>query len=97
MKKLVAGFIHAKHKESWDNESEEYKFSWHSLKDMSICNYIYVMPHELEIDIPDDFNPIPDEIENYRKEQTRIRAEAEQKINMLEDQIGKLSCLEYKP
>lgn len=100
MKITVDGWIHAKRRASYETpeegEDKNYVYTWHECEDMTICNYISVCPHQLTFDVPDGFNPIPLEIANYRKEQSRIRAEAESKVNLLEEQIGKLLSLEDK-
>lgn len=96
MKHIVDGFIHAKRRAFYEEGEGDYEYTWWGHADMSSCNYIMVCPHQLTIEVPDDFNPIPIEIANYRKEQQRIRAEAQSKVNLLEEQIGKLLALELK-
>jgi len=53
--------------------------------------------HELEVDVPDDFDPIPGRIDTLRKKKQEILAEAQAKANNIEDQIQRLLSLEYKP
>ncbi len=101
----IDGYIHAIRRESWDRfddqgqpikDQGDYRYTWWSHEDMSTANYVMVCPLAIEFDLPDGFNPVPVEIANYRKEQQRIRAEAESKVNLLEEQISKLLSLEFK-
>ena len=58
-----------------------------------------VCTQEVEFDIH-DLKPadlIPDAITRLRKEQSEIRAEAERKASMIEEQISKMLALEFKP
>ena len=65
--------------------------------DMSKYGWTPVCEVEVEFETPDDFNPNAAEIENLRKTQREIRAEAQIKDNQIEARIAELSCLEYRP
>ncbi|MHB1328012.1 MAG: hypothetical protein ACYC2K_07405 [Gemmatimonadales bacterium] len=89
----IKGFIHAK----YDEYEREYHFSvW--TQDMTQCQG-YVLVEEVEI----EFTPPPHNvlvngtIEAYKAEQQKIRAEAESKVNRLQQSINDLLCIEYKP
>ena len=58
-----------------------------------------VCTQEVEFDIHDlkPADMIPDAIARLRKEQSEIRAEAERKASMIEEQISKMLALEFKP
>lgn len=77
--------------------ANEYEYSIMASKDMSEYGYIAIVDQEVSIDIPDDFNPVPVEIEMLRKAKAKIQAEAQMKANAIDEQIGKLLCLEHKP
>jgi len=65
--------------------------------DMSAYGYVPVVEQEITIDVPDEFNPVAAEIEMLRAAQKKMQADAQVKANHIEDQISKLSCLEYTP
>jgi len=65
--------------------------------DMSEYGHVCIGEQEIIIDVPDDFNPVVAEIAMLRATQQKIQADAQVKANAIEDQISKLSCIEYKP
>ena len=74
------------------------KLSYHLfVAEMSEYGYVMVNEQEITIDIPDDFNPVASEIEMLRAAKQKIQAEAQVKANAIEDQISKLSSIEYRP
>ena len=56
---------------------------------------VMVMPHELVVDIPDDFDPTPKQIAALEKEKENVRAAFNQRIAQLNEQIGKLQALTF--
>lgn len=67
--------------------------------DMSICGpeYVCIRKVEMEVDVPDDFDPRPAQIDALRKEKTKILAEAQARANNIEEQVQRLLAIEYKP
>jgi hypothetical protein len=60
-------------------------------------DFVMVREIEVEADIPDDFDPRPQQIAALRGQKEKLQAEAQLKINNIDEQIQKLLCLEYKP
>ena len=94
MKVTVKGFLHY-HKSEWDEFPRYQIFS----SDMSCIGPEYVPIKEVEIDmeIPDDFDPIPKQVEALRAKKKEVMAESQQKLNDLEHQIQAFLCIEFKP
>jgi len=94
MKVTVKGVLHYQ-KNSYDDHP--YYTIWRS--DMSSMGPEYVPIKEVEIDleIPDGFNPIPQQVDALRKKKKEVMAESERKLNDLEGQIQSLLCIEFKP
>ena len=67
------------------------------LTDMSKYGSTPICEVEVHFETPDDFNPVSAEIESLRKQKQEIQADAQLKANAIDDQIAKLSCLEYRP
>lgn len=65
--------------------------------DMSQYGSTPICAVDVEFETPDDFNHVSAEIEILRKQKQKIQAEAQIKANEIDDQIAKLSCLEYRP
>jgi hypothetical protein len=55
-----------------------------------------ILETELEVEIPDDFDPINTKIGILRQEKQRIQAEAHVKAENIEQQIQELLCIEDK-
>jgi hypothetical protein len=68
-------------------------------QDMSSCGpeYVPIQPHEMEVEIPDDFDPRPKQVEILRQKKKEVLAAAQEKVNNLEEQIQRLLCIEFKP
>lgn len=59
--------------------------------------YVLIRAIDVEIEVPDDFDPRPHQIATLREKQKEIRAESEAKLNNIEEQIQRLQCLEFQP
>lgn len=79
------------------------KYEWHdepkytlNPDDMSVCGpeYVPIRKQTFEVEIPDDFDPRPQQINSLRKQQEQILAEATAKATNIEEQIQRLLCLE---
>lgn len=87
-------FIHAKYQE-WSKEWEY--AAWNS--DMSDHGSFGTVVAEVEV----EFTPPPvatlvgGQVEAWRKEQERIRAEALHAVSAIQQKIDDIRCLEYKP
>jgi hypothetical protein len=57
---------------------------------------VNVIPHTIEIDVPDRFDPKPALVKVLQEKQRKLRAEAEREISLLDERIQNLLCLENK-
>ena len=93
MKTVIKGFIHYK-KARWANDDE---FEFHGI-DFTGSEYargrVMVMAHEFEIEVPDNFDPRPQQVAQLQAEQQKVRAEFAARITDIERQISELTCLE---
>ena len=90
MKVTINGMVAWK-KPLWDGDVQ----FWFNHFDMSEHGYVTVMPHVFEIDVPDDFNPVPQQVAILEKEKAKVRQEFNQRIAQLNEQIGKLQALTF--
>jgi len=65
--------------------------------DMSSCGYTSVCEVDVEFETPDDFNPAASEIASLKSTKQQILAEAQAKVNEIDELIAKRTCLEYRP
>ncbi len=56
--------------------------------------FVKIMDHSFDIEVPEDFDFRTPAIAALRQEQQEVRAEAQSKCNLIDEQIGKLLCLE---
>lgn len=94
MKVTAKGFLHW-HQDRW-MESPEFVVHAHDFSKYD-PTYVAIRPVETEFEIPDDFDPRPQQIDALRQEKSRILGEAQAKANNIEEQIQRLLCIEYKP
>jgi hypothetical protein len=57
--------------------------------------YTAVKTMDVEIEIPDDFNPTAAQIDALEKQETELRRQFTQHLNDIHEQISKLQALEY--
>ena len=91
MKVTINAFI-VYHHSAW-MDKPEYIISWSDMACLG-AEYALVRQQDIEVEIPDDFDPNPVMIKNLRAKQTEIRAEAEAKVTNIEEQIQRLLCIE---
>jgi hypothetical protein len=92
VKVTVKGFLHA-------SEGVSEGDTWFTLFncDMSECGYVPVVEREFEIEIPDDFDLNKGRIAALEKEKTRIGGEYHARVTKINEQISKLTALEFNP
>lgn len=93
MKVKIKGFVHW-HKYEWDSEPQ-YAI-WRCDMSDNGPEYVCIGEREFETEIPDDFDPRPSQISALRKAKQEILADAQLKVNNIEEQIQSLLCIEHK-
>lgn len=94
MKVTAHAFLHW-HKYSWEESPSYCLYAC----DMSGNGTQYVLIREIdvEVEVPDDFDPRPNQIATLRKEKTQLLAEAHVKAENIDEQIQRLIAIEHKP
>ena len=92
MKTVIKGFIHYKNPQAWERNNNGFMHS--TAGDLSMAGYIKVQAHDLEIEVPDNFDPRPQQVAALQAEQKKVRAEFAARIVELDRQISTLTCLE---
>jgi hypothetical protein len=90
MKKVINAHILYR-KDEFSN-ADEFKLA---MFEMESCGFITVREQEFEVDIPDDFDPRSKQIEILQKEQERINAEFQKRCTAIQEQINRLTALEF--
>lgn len=75
----------------------EYGTYHHAICDMSEYGYITVCPHDIEIPMPAEFNPVAAEVSMLEKKLNVMANEHAQKVKQIKDRIANLLCIEYTP
>ena len=93
MKVIIKGFIHCCN-DGW-SDGYGYGFRFHFFScDMGEHGYINVMPHEIEIEVPDDFDPRPQQVAALEAEKQKARAEFQKRVTEIDRQIQSLLAIE---
>jgi len=80
---------------SWGREP---KFeAWMCDVSSSDPKYALACKTVVEVEIPDDFDPVPKQIETLKEHKQKILAQAQVEAQNIEEQIQRLLCIEYKP
>ena len=91
MKVTIKGFIHYR-KQAW-MDSGSYSFM---PCDMTECGYVNVMPHEIAVEVPDDFDPRPHQVAALIAEKQKARADFQARVTEIDRQIQSLLAIEHE-
>ena len=91
----IKGFLY--HVQYDWQKANEFQVVFSDTKGMETADpdWTLIRAHEITVDVPDDFDPRPHKIAALREQQNKVRAEMLKKINDLQEQINKLSAIEY--
>ena len=81
----------------WENskfEPPHYVFWQHRMPDGP--ERVFISEHEYEVDVPDDFDPLPQVVAGLRERKQKILADSQLAANEIDDQIQRLLCIENK-
>lgn len=92
MKVTIKGYI-VGHHFSWEKQPS---YSFHA-NPLDSSGFVTVMPHEFEVDVPEDFNLIAAQVASLEKTKEEFRAEFNKRVAYINDQISRLQCLEFNP
>ena len=85
--------VHIHHqKYEWQNEAEYIVYSG-KLDDNEYR--AHVCEQEIEIELPDDFDPREQQIAALEKEKQKVMADSQKTVTEINDRISKLQALEY--
>ena len=90
MKIQIQGFIN--YKKDTYNPTNVHGMHFYPC-DMSDFGYVAVMPCSFEVDIPDNFNPIPAQVAMLEKQKRELQAKFAVELMHIEDSISKLTCI----
>lgn len=83
--------------EKWKGESNEsaiFKFSpYEPTGNSEIWDQVLVGAHSFEVEIPDNFNPVPAQVAMLEEQKRLARLELSRKLAALDEQLSKLQCL----
>lgn len=63
--------------------------------EMESAGYVTVNKQEFEVEVPDDFDPRTKQVELLRKEKERINGEFAKRVTQIDEQINRLTALEF--
>jgi hypothetical protein len=87
VKHLIKGFVHCQ--QGYDKTLQ---FSFFGC-DMSPYGYAIVEPHEIEVDVPDDFTPVPQMIAALRSKKEEALQKLAKELMDYDDEISKLLAI----
>ena len=90
MKTQINGFILLRS----DADRSSQRFTWAGCE-MTQHGYVTVMPHSIEVDIPDDFDPRAQQVEMLKAEKQKAMADFQALVTSIDRKISELTALEY--
>lgn len=97
MKIVLKGWVYAQ-QYSWD-KPDEWKYSFFSGQKIDACasengtGYLPVMPYEVELDGPADWNPIQHMVAGLEAERAEVIADYQKSVASINERLGKLLAL----
>ena len=91
MKVKITAYIHYL-KYSWDDEG---KFEVFSFKFDDDDSRTYVGEQEIEVDVPDNYDPRAQQIAALEKHKQKVMADYQKMVTDINEKISKLQALEY--
>ena len=88
--KITAHVYHCKY--SWDDEG---KFEVFNFKFDDDDHRTYVGEQEIEIDVPDNYDPRAQQIAALGKHKQKVMADYQKMVTDINEKISKLQALEY--
>jgi hypothetical protein len=91
MKVKITAYIHYL-KYSWDDEG---KFEVFSFKLDDDDSRTYVGEQEIEVEVPDNYDPRAQQIAALEKHKQKVMADFQRSVDGINEKISKLQALEY--
>jgi hypothetical protein len=88
--KTTVHIYHAQY--SWEKEA---RFQIYSLKIDDTEHMTYVGTREIEIEVPDNYDPRAQKIEALEKQKQKVMAEFHKTVTDINEKISKLQAIEY--
>jgi hypothetical protein len=88
--KLTAHIHYAKY--PWEDQGQ---FQVFACKMELLEHYLYIGEQEIEIEVPDDYDPRPQQIAALEKQKQKAMADYQKSVTEINDRISKLQALEY--
>jgi len=79
---------------SWETTP---RFSVYSLKIDDSEHMTYVGAQEIEVEVPDSYDPRAQKIAALEKQRQKIMADYQKTVNEINERISKLQAIEYTP
>ena len=93
----MTGHIQAKPaKEYDDNVLDGFALSFWTASDLAYIGYTHGCPVNIEIEVPDDFDPRAKTVEILQKKKQELMAEFQKRVNDIDDQIQRFTAITYE-
>lgn len=90
-KHTITGFVYTT-KYEWDSKTSVNFLPFAPIEDEETA---IVGPHSFEVEVPDDFNPIPQQVAALEEKKRLARLALAKELADLDDRIGKLTCITF--
>ena len=91
MKKTVNAFVHYEQSYTGETVLSVYPFS------MASTGKVLVGEQSIEVEIPDDFDPVAEEVRLLKKARQKLLDQTNQRVLKIDDEIAKRLSIGYEP
>lgn len=101
MKMTVNAFVFMEYDCDYHSDPMDFQKKWRpqiwSLKASDNENRVFIERREVEIETPDDFDPVPQQVAALEKQKLEALATYQQAVAEINDRLSKLQAIEFAP
>ena len=101
MKMTVNAFVFMEYTDDYFSEPMDFQKKWRprlrSCKLENKDDRVFIAQRDVEVDIPDDFNPVPQQVAALEKKKLEALATYQQAVAEINDRLSKLQAIEFAP
>lgn len=101
MKMTVNAFVFMEYTDDCFSEPMDFQKKWRprlrSCKLENKDDRVFIAQRDVEVDIPDDFDPVPGQVAALEKQKREALATYQQAVAEINDRLSKLQAIEFAP
>jgi hypothetical protein len=98
-KQTYRGFLFMECRADWAHDDWEKKWlpTFHEYRPESTDERVFLRAVEMEVDIPEDFDPVPEQVAALERAKVEALQKYQQTVAQINERISKLQAITYTP